>query len=126
MVGAYVQLRDKKQELDKEHIGKVAPYVEAMGKLEQAMLSMLNDTGQENAKTKAGTVYKSTEVSVSIADKDLFRRHVVGGELWDLIDWKASKTSVRDIVDETGEPPPGVNYSTRITVGVRRPSKNGS
>jgi hypothetical protein len=120
MVDAYVRLRDKKKALDDAHKEMLKPYVEAMEQLEGVMLAKLNETGQENAKTKAGTVYKSTEVNVSIADKDAFRRHVIGGELWDLLDWKANKTAVKDIVEEAQEPPPGVNYSSRIVVGVRR------
>lgn len=123
MVGAYVALRDKKKELDDAHKVKMAPLHEAMEQLEGGMLAMLNSTGQENAKTKAGTVFKTTEVSATIADKDVFRRHVIGGELWDLLDWKANKTAVRDVVDDTGEAPPGINYSTRQVVGVRRPVK---
>lgn len=120
MVDAYVKLRDKKKELNDAHAQKLAPLVQMMDQLEGLMLSKLQETGQENAKTKAGTVYKAKETSVTIADKEAFRRHVIDGELWELLDWKANKTAVGELIDNEEDPPPGVNYSSRITVGVRR------
>jgi hypothetical protein len=63
------------------------------------------------------------KVSVTTADVREFRRHIIGGEHWDLVDWRPSKTAINDLVD-AGEPlPPGINRSTFVTANVRRPTK---
>ena len=57
---------------------------------------------------------------MTIADGREFRRHVIGGEQWDLADWRANKTAVNDLVEQ-GEPlPPGINRSAFYKVGIRR------
>lgn len=124
MVDTYVRLRDKKKEMDEAHAKRLEPLVTAMEQLEQAMLSKLNDTGQDSAKTAAGTVYKTTKQSAPVADKAAFMRYIIGSEGWDFLDVKANVTAVAKAVEENGEPPPGVNWNTRVAVGVRR--ANGS
>lgn len=124
MIDNYVKLRDKKKECDDAHSQRMAPLVAAMDQLEGAMLTMLNDTGQDSAKTAAGTVYRTTKQSASIADKDAFMRHVIGTEAWEFLDAKANVTAVAKTIEDTGEPPPGVNWSSRVIVGVRRANGN--
>ncbi len=119
-VSQYVKLRDIKKRLDDEHKAKLKPINEAMETLEGMMLTMLQTTGQDSAATQAGTVYKTTKRSATIADGDAFRRHVIGTEAWELIDWRANAPAVSDYVEANKDAPPGVNYSTRIEVGVRR------
>lgn len=121
-ISQYRQIRDKIDTLKEEHKAQLAPYEEAKEQLGAYLLSMLNQTGQTSARTKAGTAFISKDSSATIADAAAFRRHVIGSEAWDLVDWRANKTSVTALVKETGEPPPGVNYSTVYKVGVRKPS----
>lgn len=120
-ISQYVRLRDRIREIEKRHKEELEPFKAAKDKLEVMLLGMLNTTGQDSATAKgAGTVYKTTKRSASIADADAFRRHVIGSEAWDLLDWKANATATADFIDEHGTAPPGVNFNTHVTVGVRR------
>lgn len=121
-IGQYVQLRNKVRELKEEHKKQLKPYDDAMEVLESHLLSMLNQTKQKSARTSAGTAFIKVERSATIADASAFRRHVIGSEAWDLVDWRANKTKVTELVKETGEAPPGVNFSTMNIVQVRSPS----
>lgn len=116
----YVKLRDKKKEIEERHKVELKPINEALELLESMLLAHLNNTNQDSASTAAGTAYKGSRTSAKIVDASLFRRHVIGSENWDLVDWKANSTAVSAIVDDTGEPPPGVNFTRVITLGVRR------
>jgi hypothetical protein len=121
MVAQYVQLRDVIKAHNDAHKAKMKPFNEALDQLGTMMLQNLTSTGQQRAGTKAGTVYVTDDISATIADKEAFRRHVIGSQNWDLIDWKANKSAIRSIVmDEGLEPPPGINFSRQLTVGVRR------
>ena len=120
-IDEYIQLRDGKKAADEVYAAwSKQNFGDRMEQLEAGMLDALNKMGVDSVAGKAGTVYKKLTTSVTIADAREFRRHVIGGEDWDLIDWRANKTAVNDRV-EAGDPlPPGVNRSTFFTVGIRR------
>ena len=87
------------------------------------LLNMLNATGQDSAKTKEGTAYITTQVSATLRDAEEFRRFVIDGQRWDMLDWRANKTAVKDWVAEHQNEPPGVAYNPVRVVGVRAPTK---
>jgi hypothetical protein len=94
VIGAYITLRDYIEAEDKAHKERLQTRRDQLEKLNQLLLQNLNASGQDNAKTKAGTAYRKAWTSATIRDKDAFRRHVIGTEDWDLIDWRANKTAV--------------------------------
>jgi hypothetical protein len=119
----YRMVRDDIKRHDEEHENFMKDRRALLVWLGGDLLRMLNATGQDSAKTKDGTAYITTQVSATLADAEAFRRHVIGTESWELLDWRANKTAVKDFVSEHQEPPPGVNYSTMRVVGVRAPTK---
>lgn len=116
----YIRLRDAIKTADDAHKAKTAPARELLEKLNAQLLGILNTTGQDSAGTQFGTVYRTSRPTASLADPAEFKRFVIGGELWDLTDWRANAKAVEDFIREHGAPPPGVNYTQTFTVGVRR------
>jgi hypothetical protein len=120
-VDQYVRLRDKITEMKERHKAELAPYNEALEKLNALLLSHLNEIEGESVRTEAGTVYRTEKKSASLADADAFMRFVIGTGSWDLLDRKANVTAVADFIEENdGHTPPGVNFSSTLIVGVRR------
>lgn len=121
MIEEYIDLRDQeKVAKDRYNEWLKENITNRMDELEMKLLDTLNKLGVDNVKAKSGTAYKTVSTSVTVADAREFRRHVIGLESWDLIDWRANKTSINDLVDK-GEPiPPGINRTTFVTVNVRR------
>lgn len=119
-VAQYVKLRDKIKELDDIHKKNTAPYRELLETLNGALLSHLTAQNSESIKTESGTVYRTERASASLADKSAFWAWVVAQGEWDLLDYKANSTAVRDFIDRNNRPPPGVNYTVAHVVGVRR------
>jgi hypothetical protein len=124
VVAAYVQLRDWIAEQKRLYEERVEPRKQQLEQLNSILLRYLNETNQTAARTAAGTAYKKAWTSATVADKEAFRRHVIGSEAWDLIDWRANKTAVTEAVETYGDPPPGINFSRGYDVGVRRPGKD--
>lgn len=120
IVERYVALRDKAAALKKEHEAQLAPYKDAMERLENAILSSLKAQGGESVRTKAGTAYTSRSVSVTVADKQAFRDFIIANEAWDLADIRAAKKAIEEYRDSNDDIPPGLNWSEAVTVGVRR------
>lgn len=120
LVDQFIKLRDRLKAADDVHKEKTKEAREYKEQLEAKMLARLTEIGVDSAKTKSGTVYRSTKKSASIADGSVFRNFVQEHEAFDLVDWKANAPAVEDYIKENNVPPPGVNYSTTFTVGVRR------
>lgn len=120
LVAQFVKLRDKLKEADKAHKDKTKDAREYLEKLNGKLLERLNEIGGESVKTSEGTVYRTTRRSASIADGEAFRQFVIAHEAFDIVDWKANANAVDDFIKSEGSPPPGVNFSTAFTVGVRR------
>jgi hypothetical protein len=131
-VGQYVKLRDKIKEIKEAHKLQLAPYVETLEQLNGILLDHLNQISADSTVTASGTVYRTEKKSASIADADVFWGWVVQHkDVRDYIDIKANVTAVEEHIkameklaqsDPTIVPsaPPGVNWSSRYEVGVRR------
>lgn len=130
-VGQYVKLRDKIKELDDKHKEVMAPMRETLEQLNSVILQKLQAAGAESVRTTSGTAYITPKRSASIADADAFWAFVVATGDWDLIDRRANVTAVYDFIQKQAEaaktdpnvvvgPPPGVSFTTRNVVGVRR------
>lgn len=115
-----IRLRDAIKEADKRHKDRMAPAREKLEALENELLAILNQLNVNKTGGKHGTVFKSHRNSATIADGSVFREYVIGNELWDLVDWRANATAVAEHITENHVPPPGVNFSTVVTVNVRR------
>lgn len=123
LVEEYINLRDAKSKAKetfdifcKQHFN------DRMEQIEQNLLSVLTAMGVDSLAGSSGTAYRKISTSVTIADSREFQRHVIGGENWDLIDWRANKTAVNDLVEAGEAVPPGVNRSATYTIGIRRKS----
>lgn len=120
-VSQFIQLRDRIKAENDAHALKMKPLNELLQKLNAAILDHLNTSGGDSLSIRGvGTAYKTMRVSASIQDGDEFRRWIIGGEAWDLIDWKANAKAIEEYNAEHGALPPGVKITRMSVVGVRR------
>ena len=134
-IGNYKLLEAKIKEMTDTFKDTLKPYNELLAQMENSLIKYLQDNKQLNAKTVKGTAYLSSRVSYRQDDPDSFKRHVIGTEQWDIVDWKANKTAMDAMWNEAltkagGDPnkfidpiPPGVVRSEEVTLGVLSPSK---
>lgn len=120
IIQKYIELRDLKARMKAEYEARVAPVQEALDKAEGHMLHLMQQQGVTSVKTEAGTAYQSQRTAATVADWDAILPFVREHELWHLIDKRVSKTAIDEYVAQHGDLPPGVNYRTEITIGVRR------
>lgn len=120
-VAQYVKMRDHIKSLDDAHKEQMKPFRETLERLSGALLGHLNEVGADSVATPAGTVYRTTKNAASIADMSAFWTYcVTQGCIEDMVDRKANVTAVAEYVEATGNPPPGVNFTSMNVVGVRR------
>lgn len=120
VVDKYIALRDKKDRLKREYESKVEAVDLMLEKLEGILLQSMTAQGVESYRTGAGTAYKSKQVSVTTADREGYLNYCLQNDRCDMLDIRPNKTAVQEFVQEHGDLPPGVNWSERIKINVRR------
>lgn len=119
-VAAYIRLRDYKKAAEEEFKKSLKRVNDAMEKLEGELLNDLNASGANSLSCDAGTVYKNTQLSATVENREAFREYVVKNDLWEAMDIRANKTFVKEFMEREGTPLPGVKVTQIATVGVRR------
>jgi hypothetical protein len=123
MVRKYVELRDRKKQIEESIKGQVELVVHAMTTLENALLERMNVSGAESIKTEFGTAYKSKVMATKVADRGSLMQYVQEQNAFHLLTAAVSKEAVRDYMETSGGfPPPGVDVTFITTVNFRRPS----
>jgi hypothetical protein len=83
------------------------------------MLAYLSESGADSISCPAGTVYRNTQYTATVEDKEAFKTWLQETGEWEALDLRANKTYVRESMTE-GNIVPGVKLSSFNTVGVRR------
>ena len=117
----YIALRDFKDKIKTEMDEKLGKVNAAMDKIENEMLTFLNQTGQESAKTASGTFFKKVTTSAKVADRDVFLQFVMLNEATNFLESRVNKTAVEEYIAAHGVLPPGVDVTKVVSVGVNRP-----
>lgn len=122
VVAKYIELRDYKARIKAEAEVKTNALTEKMIKLEAWLKQQADQLGTTQFKTPSGTAFFKTDDFSTVADWDAVVGFVVANSAWDLLEKRVSKTAVRSYLDEHKQLPPGVNYGTKLVLGVRKPA----
>ena len=122
VIGLYLQLRQRKTEIEESIKDKLTGIREDMTALEGWLMQQCEADGVKSFRTDAGTAFIATQDSASVADWDKTLAYVKEHDLYEMLTKGVSKTVVRDFIEENGAPPPGVNFSSRRTINVRSPA----
>ena len=122
LVANYIKLRDKKSLLKKQYDEKVAKVDAVMDKMEAIILKTFQDSGIDSARTDAGTAYISTRTSATVASREELFQWIQEDfeERSIFLENRVSKVAVEQYKAATDDLPPGVNFRSEVTVGVRR------
>ena len=94
--------------------------------VEQELARRLRERGAQNTKTDSGVAFFQETTSVKTENKEEFTRWVIGGERWEMVDWRPSKSAIEEMLGqqeqahEPPEPPPGVKVESIVKVHVRK------
>lgn len=123
LVSHYIALRDRKTKMKAEYDGKVAEIDALLDKIEARLLQTFQESGMDSVKTSAGTAYRSTRTSATIADWDAFWAFVQKNGAFEMLERRCSKVAVEQYKAANEDIPPGVSWREEAVVGVRRPTK---
>ncbi len=118
-VANYIRLRDHKKRADTEFKASMERVNAAMKKLEADLMADIQASGSTSIASKGGTVYIKTQSSASVKDRDEFFKFVFTTKNLELLDARANKAVVRELL-LAGTVVPGVNYTEMQQIGVRK------
>ena len=104
---------------DEAHKERMKPYREGLNAILATCGVMLQEQGQQNAKTEAGTAYLNHGLSVKVDNRETFLQFVADGHL-DFLDAGVLKDPVRDWLDKHQADPPGVKTEAFVKCLIRR------
>lgn len=120
LVEKYLAMREQVKAIEDEAKEKTSVLKAKMDKIETYFLALAERDGLKNIPTHHGLVYFGVSDSATLADPSIFMEFVVENQAWDLLEKRASSTATRSFVEENGHLPPGVNFTSRRRVTVRR------
>ncbi len=120
LVQKYVEVRDKKAQMDAEHKAKIAKVEEVLDKIEAALLKTFETTGMDSVRTEFGTAYTSSRSMASIADPDAFMTFCKENNAWHMLQKRVAQSAVEQYKDEHEVLPPGIDWRVEKTINIRR------
>lgn len=113
-------IREKRSQLKKEYEEQDRKLREQWDRGEAWLMKHMQDTGHKSFKVDGATVYTSTKSRYKVPDKDAFKQYLKQTGNLDLVQLRVSETNMREVVEESGELPPGVTSEEIISVNIRK------
>lgn len=124
LVETFITLRNERDRLRNEYEAKDAVIKEEMTTLEQALLSICNETNATSIKTDKGTVIRKLNERFFCTDWDNFREYVLEHQALELLERRIHQGNFKEFIAEREKEglPPGVNVMREFGVTVRKPT----
>lgn len=120
VLAKYVELRDKKATAKAKYDNYVGDIDVKLDRLEAWLLAQMEKTGVSQFKSEHGTAYVQEKVKCSGSDWPTTWRWIKDNDRFDLLEKRVSSKTAKEVFEETGEYPPGINVYSEREVTVRR------
>ncbi len=81
-----------------------------------------DELGTDSFKTQSGTAYRNVKVSYRMGDWNEFIAWIKRTDNFQCLEKRVAKNATKEVHDDTGEIPPGVEYVAEVEFNVRRPT----
>ena len=121
LVKAYVKIRDAKREIDAEYKTKIGALQDQLDTIEQELLQLCKDTGQDGGKTDAGSFRRSVKTRYETSDWERMYEFVKEHGVPELLARHINQTAFSEFINQHPDLlPEGVNVVSRYAVTVTR------
>jgi hypothetical protein len=124
LVETFITLRNERDRMRNEWEAKDSEVKEQMSVVEQALLSICNETNATSIKTDKGTVIRKLTERFFCSDWDNFREYVLEHQALELLERRIHQGNFKEFIAEREKEglPPGVNVMREFGVTVRKPT----
>lgn len=120
LVTAYVNIRDKRDELRREYNDADAGLSEKIEKIKGVLLALYKERGVESLRTAAGTATRMVKTRYSAPDWTAFVEFVKENDAIDLLEKRIAQTNFRQFVEENPDVVVPVRADSEYTIRVTR------
>jgi len=121
LVDVYVQIRDKKRQIEAELDKQVKELEEDLKVISSAMLDACKDMGADSIRTKHGTVIRSVKSKYWTNDWDSMWKFIRENGAMELLEKRIHQTNMKQFLEENPDQhPAGLNVDSEFTITVRK------
>lgn len=122
VVEKYQEVRNAKAKLVAKHKEEIAPYDQAIARLEAYIQSEFSRLNVTSMNTPSGTAVVSQTTRLRITDWDRALDFIRQGERWEVLNKALSKNAIVEWRKEHSKEFPGTEIDSVNTVSVRKPA----
>lgn len=124
LVSVYIKMRDAKDSITREYEAKLNEVKEQMELIEQALLEICKETGQDGGKTAYGTFSRTVKTRYWTNDWGSMYRFIKENDAIQLLEQRVHQGNMKQFLSENpGLLPEGLNTDSKYSITVRRASK---
>lgn len=120
VIEKYIETRDLIESKKKALEAELAELKEVQEKRETWLRGKMDELGVTSLKSARGTCFVDWKDSATVSDWEQFLSWVKENEEYDFLEHRVSKTAVKQRLDDSQPPPPGVSYTKIKDVKIRR------
>lgn len=94
-----------------------------MDRIEMHIKTVADEMGVDSVRTKSGTAYRTVKTAYRVGNWDDYLSWMKETGNFQCLEKRAAKNAVKEVHDDTGEVPPGLEYHVEVGFDVRRPTK---
>jgi phage host-nuclease inhibitor protein Gam len=124
LVSVYIKMRDAKDALTREYEAKINEVKEQMELVEQALLEICKETGQDGGKTAYGSFSRTVKTRYWTNDWGSMYSFIKEHDAIQLLEQRVHQGNMKQFLTENpGLLPQGLNTDSKYSITVRRASK---
>lgn len=120
MVEVYQTIASERRKLKREFDDADTKLKADEERIELAILKFLQDSNINSVRTDFGTAYRQEDVIPTCADWNVFYDWVKKNNAFDALEKRIKKTYVKEMLENDGELPAGVDVIRKFVVRIRR------
>ena len=123
LIAAYIQLRDRKDALKAEYDSSVEGVVSGIERISRELATRMKAQGLTGVKSTSGTLSLVVKRQATCNDWGALTAYILQHNRLDFMPRKLNTAPIVEMIEASGEMPPGVSLINTETVSVRRPTR---
>jgi len=124
LVSIYIKMRDAKDALTREYEAKINEVKEQMEVVEQALLDICKETGQDGGRTVYGSFTRTVKTRFWTNDWQSMYSFIKQHDAIQLLEQRVHQGNMKQFLSENpGLLPTGLNTDSKYSITVRRATK---
>jgi hypothetical protein len=121
LVQVYIKISDAKEIKTKQHEEEIAALDEQLAAVEESLLEICKNTGQDGGKTQYGSFTRTVKTRYWTSDWDSMYQFIKDHDAPELLERRVHQGNFKEFLQENPDKmPQGMNVDSRYSVTVRR------